>query len=209
MELENTFTVPSSIEHTWGLLMDVPRIVPCMPGTELLSVDGEDAWTALMRVQMGPMKMAFDVQLRRDQIDADGRSVVLRAHATEQRGRGNAEASIRSQLTADGTGTDVRVTTDVVLSGRVAQFAGGVVEQVAGDMTNQFAVCLQALATGTTTPVADAGSARDSAVARPLAAPAPPTPPTPHTPAAPAKVAVGSALLRAIAAAFRRIFARG
>jgi carbon monoxide dehydrogenase subunit G len=35
MQLENSFEVAASRETAWKLLMDVPRVVPCMPGAEL------------------------------------------------------------------------------------------------------------------------------------------------------------------------------
>ena len=41
MKLENSFEVPASPEAAWALLMDVPRIIPCMPGAKLdETVDG-------------------------------------------------------------------------------------------------------------------------------------------------------------------------
>ena len=36
MRLDNAFDVPASPEETWRLLNDVPTVVPCMPGAELV-----------------------------------------------------------------------------------------------------------------------------------------------------------------------------
>ena len=30
MRLENSFEVPASVEQAWGLLNDVPSVVPCL-----------------------------------------------------------------------------------------------------------------------------------------------------------------------------------
>ena len=35
MKLENSFEVAAPPEKEWALLMDVPRIVPCMPGATI------------------------------------------------------------------------------------------------------------------------------------------------------------------------------
>ena len=35
MYLENSFDVPARPEQAWDLLMDVPRVIPCMPGAQL------------------------------------------------------------------------------------------------------------------------------------------------------------------------------
>ena len=32
MKLENEFTVPASIDQAWAVLLDVPRVAPCLPG---------------------------------------------------------------------------------------------------------------------------------------------------------------------------------
>ena len=32
MKLENEFTVPASIDEAWAILLDVPRVAPCLPG---------------------------------------------------------------------------------------------------------------------------------------------------------------------------------
>ena len=38
MELQNSFTVATDVETAWQVLLDVPRIAPCMPGAELTEV---------------------------------------------------------------------------------------------------------------------------------------------------------------------------
>jgi carbon monoxide dehydrogenase subunit G len=41
MQLENEFTVPASIEQAWAVLLDVPRVAPCLPGATVED-GGED-----------------------------------------------------------------------------------------------------------------------------------------------------------------------
>jgi carbon monoxide dehydrogenase subunit G len=36
VRIENSFEVPAAADEVWALLMDVPRVVPCMPGAELI-----------------------------------------------------------------------------------------------------------------------------------------------------------------------------
>jgi len=69
---------------------------------------------------------------------------VLTTNARELRGRGGAQATIRSSLTELGPGhTRVDVSTEVALSGLVAQYGRGIVHDVAGQMVDKFADCLQ------------------------------------------------------------------
>ena len=35
MEFTNTFHIPLPIDQAWKLMLDVPRILPCLPGAKL------------------------------------------------------------------------------------------------------------------------------------------------------------------------------
>lgn len=142
MRLENGFEVPATPDEAWSLLNDVPRIVPCMPGTELTETIDADAWKATMRVKLGPIALQFLVDLRRDDADPTARRTLLRATARELKGRGGASATIESSLADASGGTRVAIITDLELKGAVAQYGRGVIGEVAEELTSQFADCL-------------------------------------------------------------------
>jgi uncharacterized protein len=68
---------------------------------------------------------------------------VLRAEGRETRGQGNANATITAQLTPDGDGTAVTVVTDLMITGKVAQFGRGVMADVSAKLLGQFVDCLE------------------------------------------------------------------
>lgn len=144
MIIENSFEVPAPPEQAWALLQDVPRIVPCMPGAELVEIVNENAWKVAMHVRLGPIAMKFDADLIRDEVDEQGRVARLSAKAREARGRGGARARIESRLSASGGVTQVNVTTDLSLQGAVAQYGRGIAADVAAQLTQRFAECLAA-----------------------------------------------------------------
>lgn len=143
MELTNVFEVRASPERTWSLLNDVPQVVPCMPGAELTRVVGDDEWEATLDVKLGPISLTFLAHVTRDSVDEQARRVSLTARAREARNRGTADATLTSTVTPTDTGAAVEVVTDLSLRGQVAQYGRGVVPQVAGRLTRQFADCLQ------------------------------------------------------------------
>jgi uncharacterized protein len=144
MRLENSFDVPASPEDAWRLLNDVPTVVPCMPGAELVEVADENAWKAKLHVKLGPIALQFLADVAREEVDeAEGR-VVLAVNAREAKGRGSADATIESRLTAQAVGTHVALVTDLTLRGAVAQYGRGVVADVASRLTEQFARCIAA-----------------------------------------------------------------
>ena len=142
MRIENAFDVPASVEQAWRLLNDVPAVVPCMPGGELVEVVGENAWKAKLHVKLGPIALQFLVDVTREETDEEGHRAVLAAKAREAKGRGSADATIESSLAATGEGTHVALVTELALRGPVAQYGRGVVADVATRLTAQFAECI-------------------------------------------------------------------
>jgi uncharacterized protein len=150
MRLENAFDVPASIEASWQLLNDVPTVVPCMPGAELVEVAGENAWKAKLHVKLGPIALQFLADVAREEMDEATGRVLLAVKAREAKGRGSADAAIESRLSAEGGGTHVTLVTELALRGAVAQYGRGVVADVARRLTDQFARCIAAKLTEAT-----------------------------------------------------------
>ena len=142
MRLENTFEVPGSSEAAWNLLTDVPRIVPCMPGAELTEVVDDSHWKAKMTVKLGPIGLVFGTDVARE-ADEAARRVKLAANARELRGRGSARATIESSLTPVDGGTRVDLVTDLALTGAVAQYGRGLIQDISEQMVSSFADCLR------------------------------------------------------------------
>ena len=93
MRIENTFTVAAPAEAAWDLLMDVPRVIPCMPGATLDEVVDESHWKATMQVKLGPIGLTFATDVERTETDEAAKRVVLKANARDVRNRGRAEAT--------------------------------------------------------------------------------------------------------------------
>ena len=144
MKVENAYDVPASVDEAWRLLNDVPEIVPCMPGAELVEVVGDDAWEAKLHVRLGPIALQFLADVTREQVDETAHRAVLAVKARESKGRGSAEATIESSLAAAEAGTHVALVTELALRGAVAQYGRGVVADVASRLTAQFAECIAA-----------------------------------------------------------------
>jgi carbon monoxide dehydrogenase subunit G len=202
MKLENSFDVAARTEAAWDLLMDVPRVVPCMPGAELVETVDDTTWKARMRVKLGPIQLSFLADITRESADESSRVVTLRASAREERGRGAARATIESSLAEEGDGgTRIGVVTDLTLTGAAAQYARGMVQGVAAQLLTQFAACLEReLATEQT-------SGGDGAGTDATASSAPPPPPSRPVPEA--KPISGLSLgFRALWQSFVRLFRR-
>lgn len=160
MRIESSFQVPVPPEQAWALLMDVPRVIPCMPGAELAETVDEASWKARMAVKLGPISLTFDSDVRREEADEASGRARLSVRARETRGRGGAQATIESTLLPVDGGTRVEVVTDLSLSGPVAQYGRGVVQDVASQLVASFAECLRKQLTGSEEEAGEAARAQ-------------------------------------------------
>ena len=143
MRIENSFEVAATAEEAWDLLMDVPRVIPCMPGAELVETVDESNWKARMRVKLGPISLSFLTDVNREAVDEATSSVRLAASAREERGRGAASATIESWLDPGEGRTKVTSVTDLRLTGAAAQYGRGLVQDVTAQLLKSFAECLE------------------------------------------------------------------
>lgn len=153
MELVNAFRVSVPADQAWDVLTDIERIAPCLPGAQLLSVDG-DEFTGAVKVKVGPITVQYRGKAAFQQKDESARRAVIKASGKETRGQGNAAAVVTAELKENGAGTTCFLTTGLTISGKAAQFGRGVLADVASKLIDQFADRLAAdvLADGVPAP---------------------------------------------------------
>lgn len=137
MELINTFDVSVPIETAWKVLTDVERIAPCLPGAQLQEIEG-DEYRGIVKVKVGPIQAQYKGKATFIERDDVNFKAVLDAAGRDTRGQGNASAKITAQLEAAGESTHVTVTTDLTVTGKVAQFGRGVLADVSAKLLTQF-----------------------------------------------------------------------
>jgi carbon monoxide dehydrogenase subunit G len=137
VELNHDFSVSVPIERAWSVLTDLERIAPCMPGAQLLEVDG-DEYRGVVKVKVGPITAQYKGTARMVERDDVAHRAVLRAEGREARGQGNAAATVTAVLEERPGGTDVHIATELEISGKVAQFGRGVLGEVSEKLLGQF-----------------------------------------------------------------------
>jgi len=142
LELEHHFTVPASVEETWAAFNDPALVAPCFPGATLVSVDG-DQFTGSAKIKLGPIAMQYTGTGTYVERDEQAWRAVIEAMGRDKRGNGTANARVTAQLSPDGSGTAVHVTTDLAVTGKPAQFGRGVMQDVSDKLLLQFVACLQ------------------------------------------------------------------
>jgi carbon monoxide dehydrogenase subunit G len=160
MELDNSFTVPVPPDVAWGVLLDVARIAPCMPGATVDEVDG-DVVNGRIKVKVGPVSLTYKGTATFTDRNESERKVSMEASGKETRGAGTASAVVTASLTAaEDDSTLVTMHTTMNVTGRPAQFGRGVMVEVGGKLVDKFAenLALQLAADGAASGAAAASA---------------------------------------------------
>lgn len=146
MEFDNSFDVPLPPGEAFALLMDIPRVAPCMPGAELTEIVDPKNYKGKISVRLGPVALTFAGRVEFEHVDADERTARVKAQGIDAKGRGGANAAATFRIEPSDTGSKVLIHTELALSGAVAQYGRGVgiIQATAAQIIGQFATNLRA-----------------------------------------------------------------
>lgn len=167
MEMSNEIEVNASASDVWAAFNDVERIAPCLPGAQLTEIEGEE-YRGVVKVKVGPVNAQYKGKATFTERDQDAMKVVILAEGRETRGQGNASATITATVEALGDDrTKVGVTTDLKITGKVAQIGRNLIPDVSAKIMDQFAGNLESMLSDSSSDDASSGSdasANDSEV---------------------------------------------
>ncbi len=144
MRIEQTVEVDAPLHRVWALVNDVPRVAPCMPGAELTKVVDDHTYEGTVKVKLGPISMSYRGTVVLEDVDEAAHSAKLSASGKDVRGGGTARAGVDTKLEAvSDTRTRMSVVSDVQLTGKVASFGRGSIQDVSARLFGQFADCLR------------------------------------------------------------------
>jgi carbon monoxide dehydrogenase subunit G len=197
MKIAHEFTVPAGVDRAWEVLTDLELIAPCLPGAQITGRDGE-AYRGKLKVKVGPVVSEFAGTASFVEKDDAAKVAVIEGKARDARGAGNASATITARLVADGeAATRASVEADMKISGKLAQFGSGMIQEVSEKLIGTFVQCLEGkIAAPAVAPAAAPGAAA------PAAEPTAPTMPSTAPPvveAAPATPVAASSTAEAVA----------
>ncbi|WP_162940087.1 SRPBCC domain-containing protein [Gryllotalpicola protaetiae] len=135
--------VDASVDEVWKVLSDLPTVVSCIPGAELLG-DGPDGFEVAITVRFGPMRIGFSGSGTVD-FDERERSGRVEGKGRDRRGATKTTASgVFAVVPAGEAASEITADGEVRLSGPLV----GVVERgaqfVVAGMARDFAKAVAA-----------------------------------------------------------------
>jgi uncharacterized protein len=183
MHLTNSFDVAASIDEVFSTILDVERVVVCVPGAEIVERLSDDTFIARITIRVGPIRMQYRSDVTITERDPVAHRAVMNIRAKESRGQGSAEATATLTLTEHDGQTHGQVDVDMQVSGRVASMGQGAIQDVSNKLVANFATNLSDMFAQTQSPNgspsdAPAGASEDGrdGAETPTEAPVPPAP---------------------------------
>jgi len=143
MLVEGRFVVGVPRERVWTAIKDPAVVAPCMPGCQGVEVVSPTLYKAKVRVQLGPIKADFNVDVE----------IVSETAPEEVRSRTRGEEGSRaSSLSAENTlrltslsenETEVFYSSEASVVGRLGKFGLGVMKKKAESLGREFAAAFK------------------------------------------------------------------
>jgi uncharacterized protein len=175
MQLENSFSVGAPPDKVFAYLIDVNKVVGCVPGAELSEVVDPSTFKGKVKIKVGPITVAYSGTAKIVDRNDSQHTATLEAEGRETTGPGSARAKALMSVDPDGAGSTVKIVTDYNVAGRVAQFGRGVMEDVSRRIVNDMAACIKANVEAAE-PAAGGGASAGATVSGGAGAPANPPP---------------------------------
>lgn len=142
MKTAHAVRVEATRERVWAFLMDVPAAARLVPGVERITPTGPATYRGALRVQVGPVRLALEGDVRVVTRDDEAGTAAVRLDGADKRLGGGVRADVALAV-AGSSPTEVRITSDVTILGRIGELGQPIVKRKADQVMSEFATNLQ------------------------------------------------------------------
>ncbi len=142
MKLSHVAAVRAPRARVWKLVTDVPAAARCVPGVAAVTPTGAGKYRGSLLVQLGPVRLVLDGDVALTSTDEAAGKASIKADAKDTRLGGTVRARMDLALVERGEETELRISSDVQIAGRIGEFGQPVIQRKADQLMKQFAECL-------------------------------------------------------------------
>jgi uncharacterized protein len=144
MKFEQTIDLPGvSPERVWDFVMDVPSMAKCIPGCDGVEDLGNNRYKAVVKIKVGPIGLSLASEISIVEKDEANRTAALLVEAADKRVGGAVKATMSMKLTPNGDGSQLEVSTDANVMGRIGDFGQPVIRKKADQTLQEVAANLR------------------------------------------------------------------
>ncbi len=143
--IEKQFVINAARRDVWAFLTDPSRVAGCLPGASITGQVDERTHAGTIAVKVGPVSARYKGTVRFERLDEGEGVAEIAAAGQDVRGKGGADMRMTSRVVERGPAeTEVTVSSTVNISGILAQFGRGLIQDVSDQMFRQFTDAMQA-----------------------------------------------------------------
>jgi carbon monoxide dehydrogenase subunit G len=143
MQFTHQFSVNAAAEVVWDFLCDVPQMAACIPGASNVHEAGPNTYDADISAKIGPVTARFACRVTIINLNDVERTGVVELTGKDNKLGGGVKASMQMRLQST-MPTDVIITSDVDVLGKIGQYGHGMLSRRADAMLDDFATCVKA-----------------------------------------------------------------
>jgi len=145
LQFEHAFLVKASPDRVWSYLTDPYRVAPALPGASITEKVDDQTYTGGITVKVGPVSAKYRGTVRFEKLDPATRTAEIVARGQDTSGRGGADMRMTSRIVEKAAGeSEVRVVSEVSVTGIMAQFGRGLMQDVSDQMLQRFTEAMRA-----------------------------------------------------------------
>ena len=155
--IEKQFVINAAPREVWAFLTDPSKVAGCLPGAAITGQVDERTHAGTIAIKVGPVSARYKGTVRFERLDQEEGVAEIAAAGQDVRGKGGADMRMTSRIIERGPSeTEVTVTSTVNVTGILAQFGRGMIQDVSDQMFRQFTDAMRAaLESAADRPVAD------------------------------------------------------
>ena len=155
--IEKQFVINAAPREVWAFLTDPSKVAGCLPGAAITGQVDERTHTGTIAIKVGPVSARYKGTVRFERLDQEEGVAEIAAAGQDVRGKGGADMRMTSRIIERGPSeTEVTVTSTVNVTGILAQFGRGMIQDLSDQMFRQFTDAMRAaLESAAERPVAD------------------------------------------------------
>ncbi len=143
--IEKQFVINAASREVWAFLTDPAKVAGCLPGAAITGQVDERTHAGTIAVKVGPVSARYKGTVRFERLDEEEGVAEIAAAGQDVRGKGGADLRMTSRVVARGPSeTEVTVASTVNITGILAQFGRGIVQDVSDQMFRQFTDAMRA-----------------------------------------------------------------
>ncbi len=166
MDISGEYRLGAPRERVWTLLKDVDVLRRCIPGCESLEPSGDDAYDAVLKTAIGPVRAKFNTHIRLENLNPPQSYTITGEGKGGAQGFGRGSADVT--LDEDGEATVLRYSASLSVGGKLAQVGSrlvvGATRKLADQFFTEFATIAGAMADGDSPVTEPSPEAEDATI---------------------------------------------